>query len=53
MAGISPAFITAFLSVGPAIALGTAVVNQGNASVVPECVQAVRTPIIMASNFLK
>ncbi|KAF7629349.1 FAD binding domain protein [Aspergillus flavus] len=40
MAGISPAFITAFLSVGPAIALGTAVVNQGNASVVPECVQA-------------
>ncbi|GMG30796.1 unnamed protein product [Aspergillus oryzae] len=40
MAGISPAFVTAFLSVGPAIALGTAVVNQGNASVVPECVQA-------------
>ncbi|KAE8413974.1 hypothetical protein BDV36DRAFT_303684 [Aspergillus pseudocaelatus] len=38
--GITPAFITAFLAVGSAMALGAALANQGNTSVVPECVQA-------------
>lgn len=53
MTVVMSAFITAFLGVGPAMALGAALANHGNTSAVPECVQAVSTPITIASRFLK